>query len=136
MKVRFRDVSMRQGFDTWELVPDISFKNTTDENVTSPRQEALAERLLADPRCEAPNRFFAWFHFMDPHDEYRGHEPEIPAWGKAPRDRYDGEVTFTDKYVGKLVDFIASRQNAAHSSSHFFTRASSSPIVSTSQRRT
>jgi arylsulfatase A-like enzyme len=46
---------------------------------------------------------------MDPHDQYRSHEPEIPPWGKGIRDRYDGEVTFTDKYVGKLLDFIAAR---------------------------
>jgi arylsulfatase A-like enzyme len=30
-------------------------------------------------------------------------------WGKTSRDRYDGEVTFTDRYVGKLLDFIAGR---------------------------
>ena len=46
---------------------------------------------------------------MDPHDQYKSHEPEVPSWGKSLRDRYDGEVTFTDKYVGKLLDFIASR---------------------------
>jgi arylsulfatase A-like enzyme len=104
----FRDVSMSQGFDAWKIVPDITFKNTTDENVTAPRQEALAEELLSDPACDM-GRFFAWFHFMDPHDEYKSHAPEIPPWGKTLRDRYDGEVTFTDKYIGKLVDFLASR---------------------------
>ena len=46
---------------------------------------------------------------MDPHDQYKSHEPEIPAWGRTVRDRYDGEVTFTDKYVGKLLDFVASK---------------------------
>jgi arylsulfatase A-like enzyme len=36
-----------------------------------------------------------------------GHEKDgIPSWGSLPRDRYDGEVTFTDKYLGKLIDFI------------------------------
>jgi arylsulfatase A-like enzyme len=30
-------------------------------------------------------------------------------WGSGPRDRYDGEVTFTDGYVGKLLDFIATQ---------------------------
>jgi arylsulfatase A-like enzyme len=104
----FKDATFQQGFDRWEVVPDITFKNTTDENITSPRQEALAEKLLGEKACDT-GRFFAWFHFMDPHDQYMSHEPEIPAWGRSARDRYDGEVTFTDKYVGKLVDFIASR---------------------------
>jgi choline-sulfatase len=104
----FRDPTFQQGFDRWAIVPDITFKNTTDENITSPKQEALAEALLGEKACdEGP--FFAWFHFMDPHDQYKSHEPEIPAWGRTIRDRYDGEVTFTDKYVGKLLDFIASR---------------------------
>ncbi len=30
-------------------------------------------------------------------------------WGNNPRDRYDGEVQFTDQYIGKLLDFIATR---------------------------
>jgi choline-sulfatase len=105
----FKDPTFQQGFDRWLVVPDITFKNTTDENITSPKQEALAEELLSEKACDG--RFFAWFHFMDPHDQYRSHEPEIPAWGggKTLRDRYDGEVTFTDKYLGLLLDFIASR---------------------------
>ncbi len=104
----FKDPTFQQGFDAWQVVADITFKNTTDENITSPRQEALAEKLLSAKACD-DGRFFAWFHFMDPHDQYKSHDPEIPAWGKSGRDRYDGEVTFTDKYVGKLLDFIASR---------------------------
>jgi arylsulfatase A-like enzyme len=104
----FKDPTLQQGFDRWAIVPDITFKNTTDENITSPQQEALAEKLLSEKACDE-GRFFAWFHFMDPHDQYKTHEPEIPAWGRALRDRYDGEVTFTDKYVGKLLDFVASR---------------------------
>lgn len=109
----FKDPTFQQGFDTWEVVPEITFKNTTDENITSPRQEALAEKLLSVKACD-DGRFFAWFHFMDPHEQYKSHEPEIPAWGKTGRDRYDAEVTFTDKYVGKLLDFIASRSWGAH----------------------
>ncbi len=106
----FKDPTFQQGFDRWAVVQDITFKNTTDENVTSPRQEALAESLLSEKECDG-GKFFAWFHFMDPHDQYKSHEPEVPAWGtgKTIRDRYDGEVTFTDKYVGALLDFIAAR---------------------------
>ncbi len=103
----FKDPTFQPGFARWAVVPDITFKNTTDENVTSPKQEQLAEQLLSEPACDG--RFFAWFHFMDAHDQYKSHEPEIPAWGKSIRDRYDGEVTFTDKYLGALLDFVAAR---------------------------
>ncbi len=105
----FNSAGFEQGFDVWQIVPGIIFKNETDPNVTSPQHEALAEKILGDPALES-TRFFAWFHFLDPHDQYIGHEKDgIPAYGKTLRDRYDAEVTFTDQYLGKLLDFIAAR---------------------------
>jgi arylsulfatase A-like enzyme len=102
----FKDAGFEQGFDAFEIVPGILFKNETDPNVTSPQHEAIAERLLSDPSLES-RRFFAWFHFLDPHDQYLAHDADgIPAYGPKLRDKYDAEVTFTDRYVGKLVDFI------------------------------
>jgi choline-sulfatase len=101
----FREAGFDQGFDVWEVVPNIVFKAETDPNVTSPEHEALAEKILG----EVPDdkRFFAWFHFLDPHDTYMSHTKDgIPPWGASARDQYDGEVTFTDKYLGKLLDFI------------------------------
>ncbi len=90
-----------QGFESWEVVPNITFNNTTDENMTGAAQEEMAERALAKI---GDRRFFAWFHFMDPHDRYLPH-PGI-SYGKKPRDLYDGEVTYTDEMVGKLLDFV------------------------------
>jgi arylsulfatase A-like enzyme len=48
---------------------------------------------------------------MDPHDEYLTHDGDggVPTWGNKLRDRYDTEVTFTDKYIGRLLEFIAAR---------------------------
>jgi len=103
----FSSAGFEQGFDRWEIVPDLKWNNTTDENITSPRLEALAEKLLSDPALVS-TRFFAWFHFLDPHDRYMPH-PGIGPYGTTGRDLYDAEVTFTDGYVGKLLDFIASQ---------------------------
>jgi arylsulfatase A-like enzyme len=100
----FAGSGLEQGFDRWEVLPDLKWNNTTDENITSPRLEALAEKLLSEPAVGA-GRFFAWFHFLDPHDRYMPHDG-IGPYGKTGRDLYDGEVTFTDGYVGKLVDFV------------------------------
>jgi choline-sulfatase len=105
----FKDAGFEQGFDAFEIVPGIIFKNETDPNVTSPQHEAIAERLLSDPALES-KRFFAWFHFLDPHDQYIAHDADgVPAYGPKLRDKYDAEVTFTDRYVGKLLDFIDSK---------------------------
>jgi len=107
----FSSAGFDQGFDVYQVVPGIKFDNTTDNNVTSPQHEAMAEKILDDPRLDASGaRFFAWFHFLDPHDQYLSHEKDgIPAYGKSLRDRYDAEVTFTDRYLGKLLDFIATK---------------------------
>lgn len=105
----FSSAGFDQGFDVYQVVPGIKFDNTTDNNVTSPQHEAMAEKILDDPRLET-ERFFAWFHFLDPHDQYISHEKDgIPPYGKTLRDRYDAEVTFTDRYLAKLLDFIGTK---------------------------
>jgi choline-sulfatase len=102
----FKGAGFDQGFDEWKIVPGITFDPNTDREVTSPRSEAMAEQMLGDPANDT-RRFFFWAHFLDPHDIYVRHEGI--DWGKTSRDRYDGEVTFTDQYIGKLLDFIAGR---------------------------
>lgn len=111
----FKDAGFEQGFDAFEVVPGIVFKNETDPNVTSPQHEALAEKLLSDPSLEGRDgrparRFFAWFHFLDPHDVYVAHDADgIPPYGPKLRDKYDAEVTYTDRYIGKLLDFVEAK---------------------------
>ena len=95
---------LSQGFDVWQIVPGLKWNAQTDENVTGPKMEAMAEALLSDP-ANTGGRFFAWFHFLDPHDQYMPHK-ECTSWGKKARDLYDGEIEFTDMQVGKLLDFI------------------------------
>ncbi|WP_437627649.1 sulfatase [Sorangium sp. So ce1151] len=95
----------RQGFDVYEIVPGLSADNTTDRNVTSPGHLDLAMKMLSD-KANTSGTFFAYFHFLDPHDVYMTHEG-IEPFGKRARDKYDGEVKFTDMHVGKLLDFVA-----------------------------
>jgi arylsulfatase A-like enzyme len=102
----FKGAGFDQGFDDWKIVPGITFDPNTDRDITSPGSESLAEELLGDPANDK-RRFFFWVHFLDPHDQYLRHDGI--DWGKSARDRYDGEVTFTDGYVGKLLDFVASK---------------------------
>lgn len=104
----FKGTGLDQGFDQWELVPDLKWNNQTDENITSPKLEAIAEKLLSDSSLDQ-KRFFAWFHFVDPHDGYMTHEGIAWNDNKTLRDRYDGEITYTDQYIGKLLDFVAAR---------------------------
>jgi choline-sulfatase len=106
----FKGAGLDQGFDEWKLVPGITFDPNTDRDITSPQSEEVAEGLLAEPGNES-RRFFFWVHFLDPHDQYLHHDGI--DWGKDSRARYDGEVTFADRYVGKLLDFIAAKSWAS-----------------------
>src|SRR5262249_36578873 len=80
-----------RGFDDYEMIPNLKENNKTDENITSPEHEALAEKILGN-KANTSGTSFAWFHFMDPHDEYMPH-PGIGPYNnnKKPRDRYDAE---------------------------------------------
>jgi arylsulfatase A-like enzyme len=65
---------------------------------------ALGIELLGKPELKT-KQFFAWAHYMDPHDQYNKHE-EAPSFGNKARDRYDQEVFYTDLWVKKLLDFV------------------------------
>jgi len=94
----------RQGFDDYQLVPGLVADNKTDKNITSPQHVEMAKKMLSD-KANVGKTFFAWFHFLDPHDQYMPHEG-IGPYGKSSRDKYDAEVTFVDQHVGKLLEFV------------------------------
>jgi choline-sulfatase len=98
-----RGKHLDQGFDVWEVVPGISFDATTDKNITSSKMTDLGIKALGDP-ANTGKPFFAWLHYLDPHDEYLSHA-ESPDFGKGNRSRYDSEVFFTDLHVGRLLEF-------------------------------
>jgi arylsulfatase A-like enzyme len=98
-----KDKGLDQGFDVWETVPGISFDAQTDNHVTSPKSTARLIELLSEGSLGG-KQFFAWSHYMDPHDKYIQHE-ESPTWGRYNRDRYDSEIFFTDLWIGKLFEF-------------------------------
>ena len=41
-------------------------------------------------------------HFLDPHKQYLDH-PGYSTFGTAPRDKYDGEIAYTDAHIGRLL---------------------------------
>src|SRR5205085_1840751 len=75
------------GFKEWKIVPGITFDYQTDPYVTSDKLTPMAIEMLG---AVTTRPFFAWFHYMDPHDEYKGHA-ESPHFGKRPRELYDEE---------------------------------------------
>ena len=79
-----------EGFDDYRMVADLDADNTTDKNITSPQHLSLAIDILSQEK-NVSGQFFAWFHFMDPHDEYNVHDG-YQTFGTSDRDKYDNEV--------------------------------------------
>jgi len=105
----FRNAGLDQGFDTWQLVPGIEFNPETDEGITSQAMTELGMKLLKKPE-NTSKQFFAWAHYMDPHDQYNKHPEASPEFGNKNRDRYDNEVFFTDLWLGKLLTWAKEQQ--------------------------
>jgi arylsulfatase A-like enzyme/tetratricopeptide (TPR) repeat protein len=47
--------------------------------------------------------FFLWVHYYDPHDPYDPPEPYKAEYATSP---YDGEIAYTDREFGKLMDSL------------------------------
>jgi choline-sulfatase len=95
-----------QGFDDYRLIKGgVDIQAVT--SVTGDRLSALAKQMLADPKNVAlrpDQRFFAYFHYLDPHHTYVKHDGH-PDFGSKARDVYDNEVHFTDQLLGELIDW-------------------------------
>lgn len=106
---------MSQGMDVWDMSAQPSQgQGESDTSVTSAELSRAALALLQRPEI-AGGRFFAWFHYFDPHAQYMPHEgaPDFLGDGKggvaATRALYDGEVWFTDAQIGRVLDFVFSQ---------------------------
>jgi len=102
-----RIMGLDQGFDDYRLLPGTELDTTGIANVTSEALNKLAKDMLSKPenvKQDDGKRFFAYFHFLDPHYTYIQHR-EDPDWGLDIRALYDNEVHYTDRWVGDLVDW-------------------------------
>jgi len=66
--------------------------------------------VVPPPTDGSGRRFFAWFHFFDPHAQYVPHEG-APAFDGPyqAKNLYDQEVWYTDKHIGKVLDYVKSQ---------------------------
>lgn len=99
-----------QGFEVQRMVEGTELQKQV-HGVTGDKLYALALEVLRNPAHvdqSGGRRFFAYFHFIDPHHTYEKH-PGHPDFGDDARDRYDNEIHYTDALVGKLLDFVDSQ---------------------------
>ena len=111
----FRDYwGLTQGFDVFDVsaIPSEG-QGDTDTSTTSRQLTDAVLRLLQAHASE--HRFFVWVHYFDPHSQYVSHEgapdfadPAKPL-GWRMRAAYDGEIWFTDRHIGRLLDYARSQ---------------------------
>lgn len=79
------------------------------EAISSPGVTERGVRFLerkAAAKDESP--WFLWLHYFDPHDTYLPHEGFSETFGIVEEiDLYDGEIAFTDHYVGLVLQRLA-----------------------------
>lgn len=94
------DWGIRRGFAAFDNVCDRDLSHLAPR-VTEQSIETF-ERL-----ADGDEPFFLWVHYFDPHHPYNSH-PDI-GYGDDELDRYDEELTYTDKHFQKLLEVIDDR---------------------------
>ncbi len=88
-------VGIDRGFDQYYEVDHLPEHLRNDRGAA---QQAI--KVLQS--LDKTKRFFLWVHFFGPHGPDRLH-PGIRIDGRSLQDRYDHEVRYTDRYVGRLL---------------------------------
>lgn len=97
-----RQVGLGRGFDIY----DDRLPPAGPERALGQVQRAgtdTAEAAITWLRAQTSSKYFLFFHIYEPHTPYT--PPVIPSSG----DRYDGEVTFADEIVGRVIAALRAR---------------------------
>ncbi len=95
-----------RGFDVVDMSaapPESAAWDVADQSSSVALSDA-AIGLLERPE-NTSGRFFMWIHYLDPHADYLRHD-DVPNFGSGQRALYDGEVAFTDKHIGRVIDAV------------------------------
>ncbi len=95
----FNDWGMEQGFDTYDN------ELGKDHNPAIVAAPELTDKAVAWIARQHDQKWFLWTHYIDPHGYYVDHPGEI-NYGSEEKDRYNGELFFTDKHLGRLFKAI------------------------------
>lgn len=99
-------MGIARGFTGWNNDGALTLlEGNTD--IAAPR---IVPKLIAElkKRKAAGERFTIWTHLFEPHSKYMDHA-EYKATGSGYQlleEKYNGEVFFTDKYIGQILDAL------------------------------
>jgi arylsulfatase A-like enzyme/Tfp pilus assembly protein PilF len=100
---------LEQGFDTYEDIINLTDKQFLLYNERDAMEVTrLGSKWLEEHRGD---RFFLFLHYFDPHAPYKPHKEFVfssfPFFILA-KDRYDGEIAYTDHFIGQVIDKLKS----------------------------
>jgi arylsulfatase A-like enzyme len=87
-------------FSTERAALHVAVNGPMESRGSSSRE--MADDAIAFIEAHRDRKFFLWVHFYDPHLSYEPHS-EVPSFGNARVDLYDGEIRFTDLHFGRLL---------------------------------
>jgi arylsulfatase A-like enzyme/Tfp pilus assembly protein PilF len=90
---------LNQGFDSYYDNFD-GFREVNRDEIQRSAEETEAEVEKWLP-TNKDKRFFCWVHFYDPHEPYDPPEPYASTYAG---NRYDGEIAYMDRSVGRLLE--------------------------------
>jgi arylsulfatase A-like enzyme len=88
-----------QGFGVYD--DELNTSETKSVGSRRPGNETT-ERAISWLRANRTKPYFLWVHYYDPHSGYDPPEPFKSDYAL----RYDGEIAFVDREVGRLVDAV------------------------------
>jgi len=104
-----RQFGLGAGFDTYDdqiaRSPGATLRLEAERPASAVADRAIAW-IRSRPRADATPRrpYFLWVHFYDPHAPYT---PPADALARAGGDAYDGEVTYADAEIGRLLRAVS-----------------------------
>ncbi|HET6147430.1 MAG TPA: sulfatase-like hydrolase/transferase [Polyangia bacterium] len=66
--------------------------------------ERRVDQVVAYFDSVKPQKAFVWVHFFEPHEPYQAH-PQF-SFGASDIDRYDSEIAYADRAIGRLVAYL------------------------------
>ncbi|MGA1794781.1 MAG: sulfatase-like hydrolase/transferase [bacterium] len=96
-----RRFGLDKGFDVYDdILSEDPEQNFLDKERRADAVTRAATEWLSETR---PGRFFMWIHYFDPHMHY---DPPPPFSRKYSRNPYDGEIAYTDHWIGMLMEHL------------------------------
>jgi arylsulfatase A-like enzyme/Tfp pilus assembly protein PilF len=97
------------GFDTYHDKFDLSRRRSISLGSISRTAGEVVENAMPWLDEHASRPFFAWLHFYDAHSPYEPPEPFRSRFQDRP---YAGEIAYVDSQVGRLLQWLDTRQLA------------------------